>query len=93
MDVVVVDPPRAGLHPKLVRWLAACPARRIVYVSCNAATQVRDVALLRSHDPAWRLTALTPVDMFPHTPHIETVGVLERVAVDGGEEGGDAAGA
>ncbi|GAB0498208.1 hypothetical protein MMPV_009549 [Pyropia vietnamensis] len=88
MDVVVVDPPRAGLHPKLVRWLASCPARRIVYVSCNAATQVRDVAALCGHDPAWRLTALTPLDMFPHTPHIETVGVLERVTGEGGRKGG-----
>ncbi|OSX75173.1 hypothetical protein BU14_0251s0013 [Porphyra umbilicalis] len=87
MDVVVVDPPRAGLHPKLVRWLARCGARRVVYVSCNAATQVRDVALLQSHEPRWQLTSLTPVDMFPHTPHVETVGVLELVGESAAVEG------
>eukprot|EP00168_Porphyra_purpurea_P020125 TRINITY_DN833_c0_g1_i1.p2 TRINITY_DN833_c0_g1~~TRINITY_DN833_c0_g1_i1.p2 ORF type:complete len:319 (-),score=111.62 TRINITY_DN833_c0_g1_i1:42-998(-) len=88
MDVVVRRPPPGpGLHPKLVRWLARCGARRLVYVSCNAATQVRDVALLRTHEPRWQLTALTPVDMFPHTPHVETVGVLELVGEPRAVEG------
>lgn len=82
-DVLVLDPPRAGLHPRLVRAIARAPAerrpRRIVYVSCNAATQTRDLALLAAEAPWYRIWSAQCVDMFPHTPHIETVTLLKLV--------------
>jgi 23S rRNA (uracil-5-)-methyltransferase RumA len=74
-DVIVTDPPRAGMHPKLVEEIIALGPRRVVYVSCNPATQVRDVRLLC--DGGYRLNTIQPVDMFPHTPHIENLCVLE----------------
>jgi 23S rRNA (uracil1939-C5)-methyltransferase len=77
-DVVVADPPRAGFHPKALRSLATLGARRIVYVSCNPSTLARDLATLCG--AGYRLTAVQPVDMFPHTPHIEVVVRLERPA-------------
>lgn len=73
-DVIIVDPPRAGLHEKLINQLLKMAAQRIVYVSCNPATQARDLALL---DEAYRIVRLRPVDMFPHTHHIENVALLE----------------
>ncbi len=74
-EVVVVDPPRAGLGEKLSGELAAVASRRIVYVSCDPATLARDVsALVRS---GWRLVHATPVDLFPQTYHVETVAVLD----------------
>jgi 23S rRNA (uracil1939-C5)-methyltransferase len=75
-DVVVADPPRAGFHPKALRSLAQLAAQRIVYVSCNPATLARDLQTLCG--AGYRLTAVQPVDMFPHTPHIEVVVRLER---------------
>jgi 23S rRNA (uracil1939-C5)-methyltransferase len=77
-DVVVADPPRAGFHPKALRSLAQLAAQRIVYVSCNPATLARDLQTLCG--AGYRLTAVQPVDMFPHTPHIEVVVRLERGA-------------
>lgn len=74
-DVVVVDPPRAGLHPRVVFRVAELKPRRIVYVSCNPATFARDVKDFLTH--GYRLAWTTPYDMFPHTPHIECVSVLE----------------
>ena len=75
-DLVVADPPRAGLHPKLVSEILSMGAARVVYVSCNPATQVRDVGLLS--EGGYQLVSVQPVDMFPHTPHIENLCVLER---------------
>jgi 23S rRNA (uracil1939-C5)-methyltransferase len=75
-DVVVADPPRAGFHPKALRSLATLGARRIVYVSCNPGTLARDLAPLCA--AGYRVTAVQPVDMFPHTPHIEVVARLDR---------------
>lgn len=75
-DVVVSDPPRAGMHPKLVEEIIAMGPRKVVYVSCNPATQVRDVRLL--YGGGYRLGTIQPVDMFPHTPHIENICVLEK---------------
>jgi 23S rRNA (uracil1939-C5)-methyltransferase len=69
-DVVITDPPRAGMHEKLVRKLLEMEAPLIVYVSCNPATQARDLALLSEK---YRLTRSRAVDMFPHTLHIENV--------------------
>ncbi len=75
-DVVVVDPPRAGLHPRVVARVAELAPRRIVYVSCNPATLARD---LKDFAPlGYPLAEVRPFDMFPHTPHIECVARLER---------------
>jgi 23S rRNA (uracil1939-C5)-methyltransferase len=73
-DVIVVDPPRAGLHAKTVEDLLEKSPKRIVYVSCNPASQARDVALLCNEK--YNLIKLRPVDMFPHTPHVENVATL-----------------
>ncbi len=69
-DVMIVDPPRAGMHEDVVNVILNAAPRRIVYVSCNPATQARDLALL---DSKYRVTAVQPVDMFPHTHHVENV--------------------
>lgn len=69
-DVMIVDPPRAGMHGDVVDVILRAEPRRIVYVSCNPATQARDLALL---DGKYRVTAVQPVDMFPHTQHVENV--------------------
>jgi 23S rRNA (uracil1939-C5)-methyltransferase len=74
-DVIITDPPRAGMHEKLVRKLLDMEAPLIVYVSCNPATQARDLALL---DEKYEVTRVQPVDMFPHTHHIENVVQLKR---------------
>jgi 23S rRNA (uracil1939-C5)-methyltransferase len=76
-DVVVVDPPRAGLAGKALRRLGRIGAARIVYVSCNPTTLAGDLKQLRV-DWGYRLVRARPVDMFPHTPHVETVALLER---------------
>jgi 23S rRNA (uracil1939-C5)-methyltransferase len=76
-DVVLVDPPRAGLSGKAVRRLGRIGARRIVYVSCNPTTLAGNVKQLAS-DWGYELRRARPVDMFPHTPHVETVALLER---------------
>ena len=73
-DVIITDPPRVGMHQKLVDQLLKIRAPKVVYVSCNPATQARDLALL---DVAYTITKLQPVDMFPHTHHIENVALLE----------------
>ncbi|MDH4157058.1 MAG: 23S rRNA (uracil(1939)-C(5))-methyltransferase RlmD, partial [candidate division Zixibacteria bacterium] len=75
-DIVVVDPPRAGLHPKALKRIVALKPEKILYISCNPATFARDAAKLV--EEGYRLPVLTPVDMFPHTKHIETVAVLHR---------------
>jgi 23S rRNA (uracil1939-C5)-methyltransferase len=72
-DVVITDPPRAGMHEKLVNKLLEIEAPKIVYVSCNTATQARDIALL---DAKYKVEKIQPVDMFPHTHHIECVVLL-----------------
>jgi 23S rRNA (uracil1939-C5)-methyltransferase len=74
-DVVIVDPPRAGLSNKAIRRIGEVGAPRIVYVSCNPSTMGPNVAQFQQF--GYRLTRVTPVDMFPHTPHVEAVGVLE----------------
>ncbi|AZQ43764.1 23S rRNA (uracil(1939)-C(5))-methyltransferase RlmD [Nonlabens ponticola] len=73
-DVVITDPPRDGMHKDVVAQLLVLAAQRIVYVSCNSATQARDLALL---DEKYEITKLQPVDMFPQTHHVENVVMLE----------------
>jgi 23S rRNA (uracil1939-C5)-methyltransferase len=75
-DLVLVDPPRAGLSQKVVRRVLDCAPRRIVYVSCNPTTLAPNAAQMAQ--AGWRLTRVRPVDMFPQTPHIECVALLER---------------
>jgi 23S rRNA (uracil1939-C5)-methyltransferase len=77
-DVVVVDPPRAGLSQKVVRRVLEAEAKRIVYVSCNPTTLAPNARQLA--DAGYELKAVRPVDMFPQTPHIESVALLERTA-------------
>ena len=74
-DVIITDPPRAGMHPDVVKTILRAAPKRIVYVSCNPATQARD---LQDFDTAYRVVAVQPVDMFPHTPHVENVVLLEQ---------------
>lgn len=73
-DVIITDPPRAGMHPDVITRLLEMEAEKIVYVSCNAATQARDIALLKEK---YQVTRIRPVDMFPHTQHVENVVLLE----------------
>ena len=74
-DVIITDPPRAGMHPDVVRTILNAAPERIVYVSCNPATQARDLQMM---DETYRVAEVQPVDMFPHTPHVENVVLLER---------------
>ncbi len=74
-EVVITDPPRAGMHPDVIAAILRAAPERIVYVSCNPATQARDLQLLST---AYRAEAVQPVDMFPHTPHVENVVLLNR---------------
>lgn len=74
-DVIITDPPRAGMHDDVIDTILFAEPQRIVYVSCNPATQARDLSLL---DAKYRVTAVQPVDMFPHTHHVENVVLLEK---------------
>ena len=74
-DVLITDPPRAGMHPDVVKTIMKAAPQRIVYVSCNPATQARD---LQNLDAEYRVVEVQPVDMFPHTPHVENVVLLEK---------------
>jgi 23S rRNA (uracil1939-C5)-methyltransferase len=72
-DIIITDPPRAGMHERVVKAMLAAAPGRIVYVSCNPATQARDLALLKEH---YRVGKCQPVDMFPHTQHVENIALL-----------------
>jgi 23S rRNA (uracil1939-C5)-methyltransferase len=73
--VIITDPPRDGMHKDVVEQLLKIGADKIVYVSCNSATQARDLALL---DEKYKVTRVRPVDMFPQTHHVENVVLLEK---------------
>ena len=75
-DVIITDPPRAGMHFDVVEQLLNSGCPRIVYVSCNPATQARDIEMLSER---YRLLKVQPVDMFPHTAHVESVALLELI--------------
>lgn len=74
-DVVITDPPRAGMHKKVVEQLLKISPEKIVYISCNPATQARDIALM---DPSYNVEKVQPMDMFPHTQHVENVVLLKK---------------
>ena len=74
-DVIITDPPRAGMHPDVVKTILNAAPDRIVYVSCNPATQARD---LQAMDAYYQVAEVQPVDMFPHTPHVENVVLLTK---------------
>ncbi len=73
-DVIILDPPRAGIHPDVAKTILEAAPSRMVYVSCNPASQARDLAIFSEK---YRITAVQPVDMFPHTQHVENVCALE----------------
>ena len=74
-DVIITDPPRAGMHEDVINTILFAEPKRIVYVSCNPATQARDLNML---DRKYRVVKVQPVDMFPHTHHVENVVLLEK---------------
>ena len=75
-DVMIVDPPRAGMHPDVIKVILGAAPERIVYVSCNPASQARDIEMMSGK---YKITAVQPVDMFPHTQHVENVCLLELI--------------
>jgi len=77
-DVIIADPPRAGIHKDVVQAILSAGARRIIYVSCNPATQARDLAILNDR---YKIMAVQPVDMFPHTYHVENIVSLEKRSI------------
>ena len=74
-DIVITDPPRAGMHEDVVKQLLTMEPKKIVYVSCNPATQARDITLLAEK---YEVVRIKPVDMFPHTHHVENVVLLKK---------------
>ena len=75
-DVIITDPPRDGMHKKVVEQLINLAASKIVYVSCNSATQARDLALMKDQ---YKVVKVQPVDMFPQTHHVENIVLLEKI--------------
>lgn len=73
-DVIITDPPRAGMHPDVIAKILEVAAPKVVYVSCNPATQARDIAMM---EEKYKVTSVQPVDMFPHTHHVENIALLE----------------
>jgi 23S rRNA (uracil1939-C5)-methyltransferase len=75
-DVIITDPPRAGMHEDVVKVILNASPKKIVYVSCNPATQARDLAMMMSD---YKIVKVQPVDMFPQTAHVENVVLLEKL--------------
>ena len=75
-DVIILDPPRAGIHPDVAKVILEAAPERMVYVSCNPASQARDLEILCEK---YEITAVRPVDMFPQTHHVENVVALKRI--------------
>ena len=75
-DVVITDPPRDGMHKNVVEQILKIQADRIIYVSCNSATQARDIKLMNQH---YKVTDIQPIDMFPQTYHVENIVVLKKI--------------
>ena len=72
-DIMILDPPRAGIHPDVIKVILETTPSKVIYISCNPATQARDLQMMSEH---YRITAIQPVDMFPHTHHVENVALL-----------------
>lgn len=77
-DVIITDPPRAGMHEDVVKSVISSSPERIVYISCNPSTQARDIAIMSKY---YRVTVIQPIDMFPHTHHVENVVLMEKVSL------------
>jgi len=75
-DIIITDPPRSGMHPKVIDQILSIKPSKVVYVSCNPATQARDISMLGSQ---YRVERVQPIDMFPHTQHVENVVLLKLV--------------
>lgn len=75
-DVLISDPPRAGMHPDVLRQIILFSPQKIIYVSCNPATQARDLQLLQTH---YEIEKVQPIDMFPHTYHVENIVLLNKI--------------
>ncbi len=75
IDVALLDPPRAGVHKKLIKALLEFQPEKIIYISCNPVTQAEDIKKLKGY----KLEEIIPIDMFPHTPHVENIAVLRRI--------------
>jgi 23S rRNA (uracil1939-C5)-methyltransferase len=75
-DVIITDPPRAGMHEDVIKQIIAASPVKVIYISCNPSTQARDIALMSEH---YRVVKIQPVDMFPHTHHVENVLLLEKI--------------
>mgnify|MGYP002065569320 CR=1 FL=1 len=76
-DIIILDPPRSGMHKNTVADVIKLSPQKIVYVSCNPATQARDIKMMA--DEGYKLIKIRPVDMFPHTFHIENVALLHKI--------------
>ena len=74
-DVIITDPPRTGMHPDVIQTILKAAPQKIVYVSCNPATQARDWQMMEEH---YKIVRVKPVDMFPQTHHVENVVLLEK---------------
>ena len=75
-NVIITDPPRDGMHKNVVEQILKIQADRIIYVSCNSATQARDIKLMNQH---YKVTDIQPIDMFPQTYHVENIVVLKKI--------------
>ena len=75
-SIVVIDPPRAGMHKKTISDIIAKEPKKIIYISCNPSTQARDIKELSIYN--YKLKKILPLDMFPHTPHLENIAVIEK---------------
>ena len=75
-DVIITDPPRAGMHKDVIDAINKSSARRVIYISCNPATQARDMDMMRDN---YQLVRIQPIDMFPHTQHIENIAILDKI--------------
>ena len=74
-NIIIADPPRDGMHKKVIEQILKIDASRIVYISCNSATQARDIALMKDK---YKITQIQAIDMFPQTHHVENIVVLEH---------------
>ena len=75
-DIIIIDPPRAGMHKKTILDIIKKEPKKLIYISCNPGTQARDIKELSQNN--YKLKKILPLDMFPHTPHVENIAILEK---------------